>query len=118
MHKGEITFRNPNHKLIGEYNESDETFKNCIYETETMRYEGNIRRNKFYGKTIIKDKNNENNYYCKGKYDDGIRNGRFEIINKIHDVEYKINGIYRNGKKNGNFKVSINISFINRYLYM
>ena len=106
LHKGEITFRNPNHKLIGEYNESDETFKNCIYETETMRYEGNIRRNKFYGKTIIKDKNNENNYYCKGKYDDGIRNGRFEIINKIHDVEYKINGIYRNGKKNGNFKVS------------
>lgn len=105
LHKGEITFRNPNNKLIGEYNELDETFTNCIYETDTMIYEGNIRRNKLYGKTIIKDRENENNYNCKGKYDDGIRNGRFEIINTKNNVTYKINGIYRNGKKNGNFKV-------------
>ena len=105
IHRGEIIFNPSNNKLTGTYDESKETFKNCIYETNQYRYEGNIRRNKLYGNSIIKDKQNENFYSFIGKYDDGIRIGRFEIINELNGVKYKINGFYKNGKKNGNFKV-------------
>ena len=105
IHRGEIIFYPSNNKLTGTYNESQETFKNCIYETNEYKYEGNIRRNKLYGNSMIKNKQNENSYSFLGKYDDGIRIGRFEIINELNGVKYKINGFYKNGKKNGNFKV-------------
>ena len=105
LHKGEIIFNPTGNKLTGTYDESKETFKNCIYETDKMKYEGNIKRNKLFGNSTIKNKENEPLYSFIGKYDDGIKVGEFEIINEKNDVEYKINGIYKNGEKNGNFKV-------------
>ena len=105
LHKGEIIFNPTGNKLTGTYDESKETFKNCIYETDKMKYEGNIKRNKLFGNSTIKNKENEPLYSFIGKYDDGIKVGEFEIINEKNDVKYKINGSYKNGKKNGNFKV-------------
>ena len=105
LHKGEIIFNPTGNKLTGTYDESKETFKNCIYETNKMKYEGNIKRNKLFGNSTLKNKENEKPYLFVGKYDEGIRVGEFEIINEKNDVEYKINGIYKNGEKNGNFKV-------------
>ena len=104
LRKGEIIFFPSNNKLTGIYNENREAFERCIYETDSYIYEGNIKRNKFHGNSSIQSKENEN-YSLKGKYDEGKRKGKFEIINEKDGNKFKINGFYRYGKKNGNFKV-------------
>ena len=103
--KGEIIFYPFNNKLIGTYNILKESFENCIYENKSFIFEGNIKRNKIHGYCHIKSKENEPFYEFKGKYDEGIRKDKFEIIFEKNGIKYKINGYYKYGKKNGKFKV-------------
>ena len=102
---GEIIFPSGN-KLKAKYNEEKKCFENCIYETDTMIYEGNILKNKLHGYSLLKSKPGELLYLFRGKYNEGKRNGKFELNLEVFNINYKITGVYKYGKKNGTFKVT------------
>ena len=101
---GEIIFPSGN-TLKAKYNEEKKCFENSIYETDTMTYEGNILKNKLHGYSLLQSKPNELLYSFRGKYNEGKRNGKFELTLAEFKIKYKITGVYKYGKKNGNFKV-------------